>query len=192
MAPDNEDLVNLIARCAIRDQHALKLIYDKVGPFLNRVAFKILGSQELSNEVLQEAFVQLWNNAGQYRANVAKPLTWMTSIVRYRAFDRLRHEKRHLDNINTEMPVEQVLATVSSDDPERQAIHAEEQQHMLSCLATLNERISDSFKLAYLYGFSREDIAIKFDTNTNTVKSWLRRGVERLKRCIEDKITLSH
>jgi len=78
----DDELIALIGRCALRDQLALKSLYDRVSPFLNGVAYRILGSDDLSNDVLQEAFIQIWNNASSYRVDKAKPMTWMCSIVR--------------------------------------------------------------------------------------------------------------
>src|SRR5688572_11780816 len=92
--PDRE-LETLLARCALRDTAAIKVLYDHLGGYFNVIAFRLLKSEDLSNDVLQEAFVQIWQNAGTYRADLATPLTWMTSIVRYRALDRLAKEKRH-------------------------------------------------------------------------------------------------
>ncbi|TQV71176.1 sigma-70 family RNA polymerase sigma factor [Exilibacterium tricleocarpae] len=196
MAYDNDELTDLIARCAIRDQAALKRLYDTTSAFLNRVAFKIVGSEELSNDVLQEAFIQIWNNAAQYRPDIAKPLTWMTSIVRYRAIDKLGHEKKHRDPVDPgydldDLDSENLGTTTAGGSPESCAIMHQERGYLLECLDTLSEQIAESFKLAYLQGFSREDIASQFDTNTNTVKSWLRRGVERLKRCLDSKLAMN-
>ena len=99
----NEDLINLIARCSIKDQRAFKQLFEQVGSYLNAVAFRIVKSEALSNEVLQEAFIQIWNNASSYRPDIAKPLTWMTSIVRYRALDILEKEKKHHNAVSGDM-----------------------------------------------------------------------------------------
>jgi RNA polymerase sigma-70 factor (ECF subfamily) len=103
---DQDILVDLIARCALRDQRALKQLYEKVSPYLNRVAYNIMKSDDLANDVLQEAFVQIWHNAGDYRPDKAKPLTWLTSITRYRALDRLAKEQRHADKVSVDAELE--------------------------------------------------------------------------------------
>lgn len=188
MVPDQEPddgLVNLIARCAIRDQTALKLLFEQVGPYLNALVLRILKSKDVSNEVLQEAFLQIWNNAASYRPHMAKPLTWMASIARYRALDRLDQEKR-LQNRFVAQP-EDMEDTPGGDEPERQVSASQLKFHLHQCLLTLGNNIKQSIELAYLYGYTREEIAEQFSTNTNTVKSWLHRGAERLRLCLEAK-----
>ncbi|GLS24300.1 RNA polymerase sigma factor [Marinibactrum halimedae] len=190
----NDELVDLIARCTLRDQHSLKLLYDKVGGYLNAVIFKILKSDELSNEVLQEAFIQIWENASTYRPHKAKALTWMTSIARYRALDRLSVEKRHAKYLQENDEENDVLESAegSHTDTPDFSLYASQLNHQIEqCLSKLSEKVQQSVKLAYLEGFSREEIAEKHNTNTNTVKSWLRRGSERLKTCLEGKIEMN-
>lgn len=183
---DNKDdeLINLIARCALRDQAALKLLFERVGPYLNAVAWRIVKSTELSNEVLQDAFLQIWNNAGSYRPHLAKPLTWMASITRYRALDRLDKETR--SNTNTRA-INEEEDFPGGDEPEHNLGASQLRFHLHQCLATLGDNIKRSIELAYLQGYSREEIAQTLSTNTNTVKSWLHRGAERLRLCLEAK-----
>ncbi|MBX2858498.1 MAG: sigma-70 family RNA polymerase sigma factor [Cellvibrionaceae bacterium] len=184
----DEELADLLARCAMGDQRALKQLYDKTSPFLNGVAYRILRSDDLSNEVLQEAFVQIWQNAGSYREHLAKPLTWMTSIVRYRALDLLQSEKRHRNREDYEQE-EKVLSNLESNQaPESDYAHAQLQQQLHECLGKMNDNVRQSIELAYLKGYSREEIAEHFGTKVNTVKSWLHRGSERLKECLSNKI----
>lgn len=180
----DEELINLIARCALRDQAALKRLFERVSPYLNALAWRILKSRELSNEVLQEAFLQIWNNAASYRPGLARPLTWMASITRYRALDRLDKETRitskttHIDDMDD---------APGGDEPEQSVGASQLRFHLHQCLTTLGDNIKRSIELAYLYGYSREEIAQQFATNTNTVKSWLHRGAERLRLCLESK-----
>jgi len=184
---DNQDdeLINLIARCALRDQAALKRLFEQVGPYLNALAWRILKSRELSNEVLQEAFLQIWNNAASYRPHLARPLTWMASIARYRALDRLALETRIKDKFVANN--EDMEDLPGGDEPEQTVGASQLRFHLHQCLTTLGDNIKRSIELAYLYGYSREEIAQQFATNTNTVKSWLHRGAERLKLCLEAK-----
>ncbi len=186
MEPRDEELVALIARCAIRDQTALKELFDRLGGYLHAVAFRIVKADDLSNDVLQDAFVQIWTNAASYRPSLSKPLTWMTSIVRYRALDRLDRERKHSERI---VARDESLQNYESDDtPDRHAQGEQLQQLILGCMQGLSRQIRYSIQLAYLEGYSREEIAGRLNTNINTVKSWLFRGAERLRRCLEAKI----
>lgn len=191
MQDNDEELLGLIARCAIRDQQALKLLFDRLGPYLNAVAFRIVRHDEAASEVLQEAFLQIWENAASYPPHQAKPLTWMTSIIRYRALDRLDKEKR-LDKRFVVTDHHDILGALdtqnSQSGPEEEASRQQTRADIQGCLSLLNEKIRQSINLAYIHGYTREELAEKFETNVNTIKSWLRRGSERLKQCLEAKI----
>jgi RNA polymerase sigma-70 factor, ECF subfamily len=181
----NEELINLIARCAIRDQAALKNLFERVGPYLNAVVYRILKSDDLAKDVLQEAFLQIWTNAASYRPHLANPMTWMASIARYRALDRLEVEQRLRERFVSADHEYSLDEHLSTQNPEQDASASQLQFNLHRCLLALSDNIKRSVELAYLYGYSREEIAEKFSTNTNTVKSWLHRGAERLKLCLE-------
>lgn len=186
MESRDDELVALIARCAIRDQAALKELFDRLGGYLHAVAYRIVKADDLSNDVLQDAFVQIWTNAASYRPSLSKPLTWITSIVRYRALDKLDRERKHTERIvarDEELPLVE-----GEDSPERQAQGEQMRGLLLQCMQGLSQQIRYSIQLAYLEGYSREEIAGQLETNINTVKSWLFRGAERLRRCLEAKI----
>ncbi len=184
MNKNDDELINLIARCSLRDQASLKLLFELTSPYLNAIALRILKSKELGNEVLQEAFLQIWNNADSYRPHLARPLTWLASIVRYRALDRLDKEARISKHTS---PIDEMEELAGGDEPEHKLGTSQLQFHLHQCLTTLGDNIKRSIELAYLYGHTREEIANTFSTNTNTVKSWLHRGAERLRLCLEAK-----
>lgn len=184
---DDQKLIDLIARCALRDQQALKYLYDEVAGYLNFTAHRILHCEEASNEVLQESFIQIWQNAGSYRPHISKPMTWMSSIVRYRAIDKLNSEQRIKSHVLEGEQAEQQMETAaSSSDPLAETEHCSLSRHIRHCMALLSDNIRMSIELAYFNGDSREEIAEKLNTNSNTVKSWLRRGGARLKTCLEE------
>lgn len=182
---DNDELSGLIARCALRDQRALEQLYDKTGAYLNAVAYRIVGSSEQSNEVLQDAFVQIWDNAVDYAPSQAKALTWMTSIVRYRAIDTVRREKRHQNRPGGDEELEILMQTPGGEEPEEQCLNLSFSDDLEHCLSSMNENFNRSIKLAYFYGYTREELAAMMGTNLNTVKSWLRRGSKKLRECLE-------
>lgn len=178
----DEELAKLITRCTLRDQEALKTLYDEVSPFLNSVAYRILGSEALCNEVLQDSFVQIWYKAETYRQDQGKPIAWMSGIVRYRAIDKFRTENKHNLRSNNEVERLELAQIPSNDYPEKD--FALNQLHSLihKCLSTLSSNTQRSMQLAYLQGYSREEIAVALETNANTVKSWLSRGIKKLEK----------
>lgn len=184
---DNDELMSLLARCALRDQRALEALYQKTAAYLNGVAYRIVGSVDISNDVLQESFVQIWNNATSYTPAQGNPTTWMTSIVRYRAIDKLRLEGRHQNRPHHEEETEILLNTPSDDTQEEVYGRYRLNENLKECLNTMSDKFKQSIELAYLYGYSRQELANSLDTNINTVKSWLKRGSDQLKMCLEGK-----
>lgn len=184
---DNDELSDLLARCALRDQRAFGVLYQKTAGYLNTVAYRILRSREASNEVLQEAFVQIWDNAGQYNATQAKVLTWMTTIVRYRAIDKQRQERRHQQRPPSEEEADILENVESTHSPEEESKRYRLNEQVSACLEELNDKFRQCVELAYLQGFSVQELAQSLDANVNTVKTWMRRGAAKLKTCLEGK-----
>lgn len=178
-------LISLLARCALRDQKALESLYQMTSAYLNGVAFRILGSTDSSNDVLQESFIQIWNNASSYTLTQGNPTTWMTSIVRYRAIDKLRHEARHQNRPHHEAETEILLNTPTEETQEETYSRLRLNEQLKKCLESMNDKFKQSLELAYLYGYSREELANVLDTNINTVKTWLKRGGAKLKECMD-------
>lgn len=184
----DDELIALIARCAIRDQTALKELYDRLAPYFNGVALRIVRSEDASNDVIQEAFIQIWQNASSYRPHLSKPLTWLTSIVRYRALDRFAQEKTLREKIDSDISEEDFSAIAGDSCPVQDAVADQMSNQLANCLESLSTSIKESVELAYLQGYSRDEIAGHMNTNSNTVKSWLHRGAQRLKQCLETRV----
>jgi len=185
----NDELSNLLALCKRGDKHAFSLLYKKTSGRLNGIAYRITRHVDSANEVLQEAFIQIWQNIDQYQEHKSKPFTWLASIVRYRAYDRLRYDKRRHQKETIEFDelgvMEEHLQEIYTSS---QAISLENysEQALNNCLSELEKKQSQSILMAYLYGYSREDISNYFDTPVNTIKSWIRRGLGRLKLCLSN------
>ena len=181
MNEQQQQLFELLSRCALREQQALRALYDKVGGYLRGIAIRIVKNEECANEVVQEAFIQIWENASTYRPHLASPLTWMVSILRYRALDRLTEiRKQQRVECSDELAEHEDAMT-----PEISMATTQHNRHIVKCMEGLNDTMRQSIQLAYLEGYSRDEIAQKLNTNSNTVKSWLRRAAERLKQCLE-------
>jgi RNA polymerase sigma-70 factor (ECF subfamily) len=177
-----QKLESLLAKCALNDQVAFAQLYKEVASKLNGIAYRILNNIDSANEVLQEAFIQIWHNAGEYRADKAEPMTWMASIVRYRCYDRIKYNKRRIEGSNIQADIESV-DSLESKQPDIAQLF-EVNQQLSHCLSALEPYQHESIVMAYYYGFSREDISSHFDKPVNTVKSWLRRGLEGLQQCL--------
>lgn len=186
---NNHELVVLLAQCKLGDKQAFSRLYQQTSGRLNGIAYRITRHVDSANEVLQEAFIQIWQNREQYQADKSEPFTWLASIVRYRAYDRLRYDKRRHQHNMVEFN-ENDFNTVNVDEINRQSqqmglgIYPEQALHR--CLSKLEQKQSQSILMAYLYGYSREEISTYFDTPMNTIKSWIRRGLGRLQLCLSN------
>ena len=179
-----DKLEKLLARIALKDQSALEQLYNLVGPKLNGVAMIIVHDADLSNDILQEAFLQIWNKAGEYRRNLSEPMTWMTSLIRYRALDKLKSESREQKRREQHQEIQHLFEEDLADSPLADILRSDSNNSLRNCLQTLNVLNRNAILMAYYYGYSREDIAIHIEKPINTVKVWLKRGLERLAKCL--------
>src|SRR5580692_6262320 len=89
----DRQLEGLLNRCAAADSQALQRLYGLVSPILFAAITRILRRRALAEEALQDVFISIWEQAGQFTAARGRPMTWMMSIARYRAIDLLRRER---------------------------------------------------------------------------------------------------
>jgi len=192
-APQNEHLVRLLARVGRRDHAAFQELYSLTSAHLFGVAIRILQRQDRAEEVLQEAYVNVWNQAGSYTAGLSAPMTWLTSVVRNKSLDWLRHVKRDDESTVTtvndegEDYLDQIAAERS--DPQELFAQATEGLRMRYCMATLEAAQRQSLALAYYDGLSHSELAQHLQAPLGTVKAWIRRGLEKLKKCLESNHT---
>lgn len=177
---DTDQLRQLLAQCSLGDRRAFETLYRSVGPRLHGVALRFMGRADLAEEVLQESFVRIWHNASRYEAHLSAPLTWMINITRNQAIDQLRkHRERPLSE------VEQDALSDESPSAHEQLNSAREAHALKRCLETLDGMQRQSITVAYFQGLSCSELAEHLAAPLGTVKSWIRRGLERLRRCLE-------
>ncbi|OZG74369.1 RNA polymerase subunit sigma-24 [Hahella sp. CCB-MM4] len=181
---DPDVLEKLLARIALKDQEALEQLYKRVSPKLNGVAMILLHDADLSNDVLQETFLQIWNKAGEYRRGLSEPMTWMTSLLRYRALDKLKSENREQKRREQHQEIQLLFNSDVSGSPLAEILHKDSNNRLHKCLQALDVLNRNAILMAYYYGYSREDIAIHIEKPINTVKAWLKRGLGRLAQCL--------
>lgn len=184
----NRRLVDLLHACAQGRQAAFQELYGQVSPQLFSILLRILKRKDLAEEALQDALLSVWRNAGSYSAEKGAPMTWLISICRYRALDMLRRERREVSLEPTLEAAEDEMAETAgladeAADPE--LISKAEERALEECMRRLNDGQQTSLRLAYVDGCTHEEIAARIKSPIGTVKSWVRRGLESLKRCLE-------
>jgi RNA polymerase sigma factor (sigma-70 family) len=180
-------LAALLARVALGDQRAFADLYDRTGAHLYAVALRIVKDGAIAEEIVQEAFVSVWHHAGTYDAAKSQPITWLTSIVRNRCLDLLR--RRRPDTVT--------LATSEDDDapawdppadgpsPVELLLASADARSVRDCVETLDAGSKQAIALAFFQGLSHGELAAHLREPLGTVKSWVRRGLEKLRRCLD-------
>lgn len=136
-----------------------------------------------AEEVLQESFVRIWHNAGRYDAALSAPLTWMINITRNLAIDQLR--RRREESLPESGPESTDERADDSAGPHDLAQTAQEKAALDRCLDTLEGKQRQSIVIAYFQGISYAELAQQMSAPLGSVKSWIRRGMERLRTCLE-------
>ncbi|MBI5258786.1 MAG: sigma-70 family RNA polymerase sigma factor [Burkholderiales bacterium] len=181
----NAELARLLARVALQDRQAFEQVYRLTSDYLLGLAWGILNHRDRAEDVLQEAFMNVWYGAAGFNPALASPMTWLINIVRNKSIDKLRSGK-------TER-----ATTVELDDEAMQlpADDALQPQHLLddslvraridTCMAGLAAVQRQAIALAYYRGMVHTEIAEALGAPLGTVKAWVRRGVDKLKSCLE-------
>ena len=177
----DQQLQSLLDRCAAADSSALERLYELASPLLFAALTRILRRRALAEEALQDVFVSIWQRAAQFSASRGRPMAWMMSIARYRAIDLLRHE-RSAPVLVPDLPER---AEPAADEKEESGSWAPTAGLLERCLGLLNDQQRNCLELAYVGGNSHEDISRLTGNPLGTVKSWIRRGLQSLRKCLE-------
>ncbi|MEQ9257749.1 MAG: sigma-70 family RNA polymerase sigma factor [Roseovarius sp.] len=174
-----QEIENLIARVAMGDREAFRRIYSRTSAKLFGVVLRVLNDRAEAEDVLQDVYVKIWNNAGRYRANGLSPMTWLITIARNAAIDRKRRQRA--------ATVGDVLTETLADPspgPEGQAIAASDSARLEGCFGELDGAHAEAVRRAYLEGESYAELAAHFDVPLNTMRTWLRRSLLKLRECL--------
>ncbi|WP_086620010.1 sigma-70 family RNA polymerase sigma factor [Erythrobacter tepidarius] len=169
-------------RLAAGDQAALEEIYRLTRVKLFGIILRILGDRKEAEDALQDVYVNLWQRADRYDPARASPISWLATFARNRAIDRLRTGKVRGSAVDIEeaapLPDESPLADALLVDAERTAqIH--------KCIAGLDQRTQSHIRAAFFDGKTYAQLAEQAGVPLGTMKSWIRRGLQRLRACLE-------
>ncbi|WP_323783140.1 sigma-70 family RNA polymerase sigma factor [Thalassovita sp.] len=173
------DIETLIARVALQDRRAFSELYDATSAKLFGVCLRVLKDRAEAEDLLQEVFVRIWHKADRYRVTGHSPITWLVTVTRNMAIDRLRARGTQTEDINAIPAPRDQRPT-----PEAQAIALSESRRIVACLDELEQDRAQAVRGAYLDGLSYDDLAKRFDVPLNTMKTWLRRSLIKLKDCL--------
>ncbi len=182
---DPQQLKTWLAATGKRDANAFRALYNATSSKLFGFAVRILTKHELAEEALQEAFVSIWNNAATYQSHLAAPMTWMATIVRNKAFDLLRRSDDTVEIDSEQFDSEVVNAL---QDPQATPIEALQMsgdaKALAFCMSALEGMHRQVLSLAYYHDLSHSEVAKQLTLPVGTVKTWIRRSLERLRTCL--------
>jgi RNA polymerase sigma factor (sigma-70 family) len=169
-------------RVANGDRRALRLVYDMTSAKLFGICLRILKDRNEAEDVLQEVYLTVWRKASAFEETRASPITWLVAIARNRAIDRLR-------SAGAASPTLPIEAADTVEDPAPSAAEsleaAQEERRVKSCLDELEARQSAAIRAAFMDGFTYEQLALRTGVPLGTMKSWIRRGLAKLRECLE-------
>jgi RNA polymerase sigma-70 factor, ECF subfamily len=175
------DTDQMLIACQGGDREAFSGLYRIASPQLFGLALRILRRRDWAEEALQECFVTIWRRAGDYKPDLGPALPWITVILRNKCLDRLRREKPL-------QPLDESAAAERPDEgpsPLEGAMANAEARRLKGCVDELEGEQKRSIHLAYYEGLTHEELAKRMAAPLGTVKSWIRRGLQRLKKCLE-------
>ena len=181
MSSDQAVLVGLVGKTALGDKAAFKVLYDQTAPQVLGLLMSMLPSRDLAEDVLQDTYLKVWHRAGDYHGERGQVTTWLSSIARYRALDIIRSRSfREGGDAATETTVDEMAASAM-----QRAAADVESSRLQTCMGTLSVDQRQSIGLAFFRGFTHDELALQLDVPLGTVKAWIRRGLQKLRECME-------
>jgi len=169
------DPAALLAACARGERAALQRLYQHEAPLLLGIVLRLVRDRGLAEDILHDAFLRIWRGAAGFAPERGSARGWMCSIARNLALNALRDRQRLVPLADGWEPL------AESADPAREA----DGRRLEGCLQNLEAPRREAILAAYLDGCSHGEIAQRLQAPLGTVKSWIRRGLQRLKGCLE-------
>ncbi len=177
------EIEQLIARVALGDRAAFNALYQATSSKLFSVTMRILSNRSEAEDALQEVYVKVWNRASSFAPGGYSPMAWLVSIARNQSIDLIRQRRGgHVD-------IEEAFDLADSAPlPEAMTIQKSDNREIARCLATLEADRANAVRGAYLDGHSYEELAAHYKVPLNTMRTWLRRSLMKLKECLEARL----
>ncbi|MGE7370720.1 sigma-70 family RNA polymerase sigma factor [Neorhizobium sp. NPDC001467] len=176
-----EDLAAMISRVSLGDRGAFSALYSATSPKLFSVCLRILKDRTDAEDALQEIFVKIWHRADRFAASGINPLGWLTAIARNHSIDLLRARRPVASNIDEDG----WDIADSGADPEQAAVLKGEGKRIDRCMEELESDRAGAVRSAYVEGLSYQELADRHAVPLNTMRTWLRRSLLKLRECLD-------
>ena len=180
MISTTPELILLIDRIAKGDREAFSEVYNATSAKLYGIILRILKNKERADDVLQEVYIKLWQQAAKYNSQKATPMTWLCTIARNTAIDQIRRVEPVV--VQTDYTD---LVSESQASPQHNAQITEALHNLNKCLEQLGNAQRNVIEQAYLEGYTRSELARLNEKPVGTIKSWLRRSLIQLRDCLK-------
>ncbi|MFJ6024769.1 sigma-70 family RNA polymerase sigma factor [Brevundimonas sp. NPDC092305] len=177
-----EELAAALGQAADGDRAAFKRVYEATSAKLLGVTLRILADRQAAEDVLQDTYLTVWRKAGSFDPARASPITWLVTIARNRAIDRLRSTGHQRTSANLDAAMDVADGGLS---PAQATEANQEAQRLNACLDQLDDRTGSAIRTAFMDGVTYDALAQREDVPLGTMKSWIRRGLMRLKACLD-------
>ena len=178
-----DSLNELLLRCGKQDADAFRHLYQQAAPKLFALSRHLLRDEALAEDVLQEGFVKIWNNAAQYTSDKGSAMTWMTTIIRNQSLDKLRMLKSR-PNIASEVEYETLEFASLELSPDSLSQLSDDTRHLLECMEQLKPEQRECIMQTFYYGYTHDELSASMERPLGTIKAWIRRGLEQLRMCL--------
>lgn len=174
-----DDIAKLILRVALKDRAAFDALYAATSAKLFGVCLRVLRDRGEAEDALQDVFVRVWTKADTFAVSALSPMSWLVAIARNRSIDRIR-QRRPTDDIDAAVDI-----AAGEPDPERRAELSSEGARIDNCMGELEAPRASAVRAAYVEGASYAELAARHGVPLNTMRTWLRRSLLKLKECLE-------
>jgi RNA polymerase sigma-70 factor, ECF subfamily len=176
----NDDLALLISNIALADRKAFVVLYNQTSSKLFAICLRILKNRTEAEEALQEVYIKIWQRSRLFSTTSGTPDSWLATIARNQSIDMIRKRKPVASELDT-------VADLSDDtpDPEQTTLTKDTGHQIDLCLSELERNRADAVRYAYIEGMSYQELAERYAVPLNTMRTWLRRSLIKLKECME-------
>lgn len=181
MRMQGNEIATLINRVGMGDRAAFASLYRATSPRLFAICLKILRDKTDAEEALQEIYIKVWQRAKTFAVSAGTATTWLATIARNHAIDTIRARKPEADDIDEAYD----LADDSIRSPEQQVVLADEGRRIDDCMRQLDTAHAQAVRRAYVEGLSYLELADELRVPLNTVRTWLRRSLLKLRECMQ-------
>ncbi len=181
---DDETLLNLIAHA---QENALSVFYDRYSRLVYTIALNAIADPAHAEEITQDVFVRVWENAGTYRAEEGRVVVWLTSITRNRAIDVFRRGRVRREDLHVSWDEMESQEPPSPQNVEAEVDLVQRQRQVRWAVSQLPAEQRQALGMAYFQGLSHLEIAKELDEPLGTVKTRIRLGMQKLRSLLQNE-----